>query len=287
MGDWFVMPYVLTQKESLFVLHLLVEGNSLRSIQRLTGVHRDTVARLMVKVGDRLREFMDRRMRNLELNHLQCDEIWTFVRKKQGRLEPPESWNEAIGDQFLFIALDEETKLIPSFAIGKRTLETTRRFINDLASRLVLVEPFQRGPHPQLSTDGWRSYRPSIEEAFGQRADHGVLIKSYAQGEQPGRHGPPVLTHTDRRVISGEISPMEICTSHVERHNLSIRTFLRRFTRLALGFSKKLENLAACVALYIAHYNFCRNHGSLPGTPAMAAEIAGHPWTMEELFDAE
>lgn len=268
----------------LAVLNLLVEGTSLRSITRLTGIHRTTAARLMLRTGERMRVFMDRRMRNLTLSHLQCDEIWTFVLKKQAQLEPPESWNEAVGDMFLFVALDEATKLIPCYALGKRTLQTTERFIDDLASRLTLVEPFQRGPHPQLSTDGWRSYRPAIEEAFGQRADHGVIIKSFRESPQPGRYGPPELTDTDRRVISGEISPMEICTSHVERHNLSIRTFMRRFTRLALGFSKKLENLAACVSLYIAHYNFCRVHGSLSGTPAMAAKIAGHPWTLEELL---
>lgn len=207
-----------------------------------------------------------------------------FRTEKAGPYGSTESWDESIGDQFLFVALDEETKLVPSFVIGKRTLQTTERFISDLASRLVLVEPFQRGPRPQLSTDGWRSYRPCIEASFGERVDYGVLIKTYRESQQPGRYGPPELTDTERRVIAGDISPMEICTSHVERHNLSIRTFLRRFTRLALGFSKKLECLQAAVCLYVAHYNFCRPHGSLLGTPAMAAKIAGHPWSWEELL---
>ena len=132
------MAYVLTREESLSVLHLLVEGNSLRSIQRLTGVHRDTVARLMVRVGARLRDVMDRRFRNLELDHLQCDEIWTFVRKKQGQLTPEERADPALGDQYLYIALDETTKLVPSFAIGKRTVATTELFMDDLAGRIVV-----------------------------------------------------------------------------------------------------------------------------------------------------
>jgi IS1 family transposase len=277
---------VLSWEEQLTVLNMLVEGASLRSITRLTGVHRSTVVRLMIHVGTSLRDFMDRRLRNLTLNHLQCDEIWTFVRKKQARLTEAEAMNPALGDQFLFVALDEETKLVPAFAIGKRNRETTGLFIDDLASRLVLTEPFRRGPRPQLSTDGWASYRPAIEDAFGERADHGVLIKTYMEAEQPGRYGPPLLAGAERRVMNGDIDPRSICTSHVERHNLTIRTFMRHFTRLALGFSKKLENLEAATSLYIAHYNFCRPHSSLNGTPAMAASVAGHPWTLGELMDA-
>jgi IS1 family transposase len=275
----------LSREERLSVLHMLVEGCSLRSIMRLTGVHRTTVTNLMLGVCEPLRRLLDRRMRNLVLKHLQCDEIWTFVLKKQGRLSEAEALNPALGDQFLFLALDEETKLVPSFAIGKRNRETTDTFIHDLAGRLVLTEPFRRGPRPQLSTDGWVSYRPAIEDAFGERADHGVLIKTFRESEQPGRYGPPVLEDTERRVITGTINPRSICTSHVERHNLSIRTFMRRFTRLALGFSKKLLNLEAATVLYVAHYNFCRVHGSLLGTPAMAARLTGHPWTLEELLE--
>ena len=281
------MAYVLTREESLSVLHLLVEGNSLRSIQRLTGVHRDTVARLMVRVGTRLRGVMDRRFRNLELDHLQCDEIWTFCLKKQARLKPQEQGNDRIGDQYLFIALDETTKMVPSFAIGKRTTETTELFMDDLAGRIVVPPLLQPGSRPMISTDGFNAYPNAVDGAFGGGVNYGTIIKDYQESEQPGRYGPPVMTGASRQVIQGDFHRSEICTSHVERHNLSIRTFLRRFTRLALGFSKKLENLTACVCLYIAHYNFCRVHSSLPGTPAMAAKIAGHPWTLAELYDAE
>jgi IS1 family transposase len=277
---------VLSREEAISVLHLLVEGNSLRSVQRLTGVHRDTAARLMVRAGERCRALLDSRMRGLLLNHVQCDEIWTFVKKKQGRLTEEERRDDTIGDQYLFVALDEETKLIPAFTLGKRNGETTARFIDDLAERVVHRESFQLGHHPQISTDGWQSYPLCIEDAFGSSARYGVIVKSYEQAEQPGRYGPPVLINTERRAVTGPLDLYSICTSHVERSNLTIRTFLRRFTRLALGFSKKLENLEACIALYVAHYNFCRPHGSLRGTPAMAARLTGHPWTLAELLAA-
>jgi IS1 family transposase len=277
---------ILSPWHQLEVLNLLVEGASLRSITRLTGIHRTTIARLMIRTGTGCQRFLDAQMRGLTLDHLECDEIWTFVRKKQGKLKPEERQNTTIGDQYLFVALDQRTKLIPCFTLGKRTRETTQRFMDDLSSRLVLAEPWQAGPHPQISTDGWSSYRPAIEDAFGQRAEHGVIIKTFHESEQPGRYGPPVLDVTVREVISGTIEKDTICTSHVERSNLTIRTFLRRFTRLALGFSKKLECLEAAIALYVAHYDYCRMHGTLGKTPAMAAGLAGHPWTMSELVGA-
>src|SRR5205823_4299668 len=134
---------------------------------------------------------------------------------------------------------------------------------------------------PMISTDGWSPYLDAVDSAFGGMAEHGVLVKNYHESEQPGRYAPPKLSGAIRRPVTKDMDPFDICTSHVERHNLSIRTFLRRFTRLALGFSKKLDNLAAAVALYVGHYNYCRVHGSLKATPAMRAGIAGHPWTME------
>jgi IS1 family transposase len=277
---------VLSLAEQLSVLHLLVEGASLRSVRRLTGVHRSTVVNLMLRVGAALRAFMDERLRNLPLSHLECDEIWTFVLKKQGRLRPEEVCNEGIGDQYLFIAIDQQTRLVPAFTLGKRTSETAQRFMDELAGRLALPELFEAGPRPRISTDGWNGYPNAVEGAFAGRADYGQIIKSFAESEQPGRYGPPVLIDTERRVLTGRIHPRLICTSHVERHNLTIRTFLRRFTRLTVGFSKKKSHLEACICLYVAHYNFCRWHSSLRGTPAMAAGVAGHPWTLEELIRA-
>ncbi len=277
---------VLSREEKLTVLRMLVEGNSLRSITRMTRIHRTTIMKLMVEVGGKCRNFLDLVMRNLTLTHLECDEIWTFVRKKQRRLQGTEKDNPKIGDQYLYVALDLQTKLIPSFVIGKRTSEVAEFFMDDLAKRLNLPELHHAEPKPQISTDGWSGYPNAVDEAFANRADYGQIIKDFGpNGEQTGRYAPPDLLTTIRRVITGNIGKDSICTSHVERHNLTIRTFMRRFTRLALGFSKKLENLVACVCLYIAYYNFCWMHGSLPGTPAMEAGLAGHPWSLEELFD--
>lgn len=277
---------VLSREEQLSVLHLLVEGASLRSITRLTGIHRTTAIRLMVETGERCREFLDWRMRNLHLRHVQCDEIWTFVLKKQGRLTPQQILDTSIGDQYLFVALDEETKLIPAFVLGKRTAENAQMLMQELAERIVVPPLFRPEPRPIISTDGSTAYPNAVESAFGGAVNYGVLVKDYQQVEQPGRYGPPELVSATRRVINGNIDRYEICTSHVERHNLSIRTFLRRSTRLALGFSKKLEDLAAAVALYVAYCNCCWLHGALLGTPAMAARIAGHPWTLEELAES-
>jgi len=273
-----VLPYE-TQRT---IIHLLVEGNSIRSIERLTGVHRDTIMRLMVKVGDKCREFLDRKLCCLKLAHVEYDEIWTFVLCKQAHLPAVDApLSDEIGDQFLFVGIDKDTKLIASFAIGKRTAENGRRFALDLASRIVT-------DHPQLSTDGWNAYPGAMREAFGEEALYGQIIKDFEEPVQPGRYGPPVMVAADRRQVLGlvDIDPYTICTSHVERNNLTIRTFMRRFTRLSLGFSKKLENLAAAVALHVAHYNFCRVHSSLRMTPAMAAGIADHIWELDDLLVA-
>jgi IS1 family transposase len=293
---------VLPREMQIRVLHLLVEGTSLRSVTRLTGVHRTTVMKLMLKVGRACKRLMDRKLVNLELAHLECDEIWTFCRKKQARLTPDEQLDDTIGDQFLFVALDQRSKLIPAFRLGKRTSENTDDFMMDVAARLRgfgpvdPADPFATIPmnrigeyaadwRPMISTDGFKPYLGAVQSAFGSSADHGVIIKQYGEdAEQFGRYAPPAVVGTERRPITKGVHPYSICTSHVERHNLSIRTFLRRFTRLALGFSKKLENLEAAIALYLAHYNFSRVHGSLKGTPAMRAGVTGHPWTMVELL---
>jgi IS1 family transposase len=158
--------------------------------------------------------------------------------------------------------------------------------MDDLAQRIVVPPLLELGERPMLSTDGWQTYPNAVDGAFGGGVRYGVIIKDYQQAEQPGRYGPPEMVGAVRRVIQGNVDRFDICTSHVERHNLTIRTFLKRFTRLALGFSRKLDNLAAATALYVAHHNYCRIHGSLRMTPAMQARIAGHPWTLEELLEA-
>ena len=275
------MAYVLPEQKQRAIIHLLVEGNSIRSIERLTGVHRDTIMRLAVKVGDKCQKFLNAWMRNLKLRHIQADEIWTFVGCKQGNLKRALVITEGMGDQYLYVAFDQDTKLIATYAIGRRSKEVTQAFMYDLADRLVTE-------HPQLSTDGFNAYPNAVKNAFGDEIAYGQIIKEFSEPIQPGRYGPPVMVAVERRQITGlaDINLNSICTSHVERNNLTIRTFIKRFTRLSLGFSKKLENLAAAVALHVAHYNFCRVHSTTRVTPAMAAGVTDHVWELEELLAA-
>jgi IS1 family transposase len=272
--------YVLQADKQHTILNLLVEGNSIRSCERLTGVHRDTICRLLVRTGDKCRDFLDAYMRSLNLRHLECDEIWTFVGIKQKRI--PEGTNDSrIGDQYLYVAFDEETKLVPTFIIGKRTREMAERFMLDLAGRIVHSVQVR----PQVSTDGFAPYPSAVDLAFARECKFGQLIKSFNENkEQPGRYGPPAMVQTDRRPLWGITDPFTICTSHVERNNLTIRTFMRRFTRLSLGFSKKLENLAAAVALHMAYYNFCWRNRLMRITAAMAAHVTDELWDFDRLM---
>ena len=277
----------MSKEKRLQILHLLIEGNSVRSVTRLVGTNIPTVLRHLGLAGEHCRKIMDRKMRELELDHIQADEIWTFCRKKQGKLTEAEKDNPMIGDQYLYIALDTKTKLIPCYALGKRNEEVTRTFIRDLAGRIVVPDSpnVDWDDKPMLSTDGWGPYAGSIWDAFGSRVQLGQIIKSYENHEQPGRYGPPDVVKTERRRVTGIRNLMTICTSHVERNNLTIRTFMKRFTRLALGFSKKRDNLWAAISLHVAHYNFCRIHGSLGMTPSLKANVTDHLWSLEELLD--
>lgn len=277
--------YRLNRQQQVSVVHLLCEGNSIRNIERVTGVHRDTVMRLLIRVGRRCHQFLDGRLLGLRLDHLQCDEIWTFCLKKPGRLTEEEKADDTIGDQFLFVALDQETKLIPSFLVGKRNKENTEALMLDLADRILTPLPGSLGPRPQISTAGWAAFPGALNLAFADTVKFGTLVKNYGDAEQPGRYGLPELAGTTGTAYTPGLSAGTICTSHVERGNLSIRTFMKRFTRLALGFSKKLDNLTAAVALHVGHYNFCRYHSTIRSTPAMAAGVVGSVWSVEELLE--
>ena len=278
---------VLRRDRQLTALHMLVEGMSLRSVSRVTGIHRTTVQNLLVRAGEGCAQLADREMRGLKLQHLQLDEIWTFCGKKQKNLARAEKQDPELGDQYLFVALDTDTKLIPSFTLGKRDGDTTEKFVSDLSGRIVMPPPTDDYEQfPMLSTDGWGAYPNAIRRAFGGKVQHGVIIKQYAESEQPGRYAPPEVTGTERRRETGVADLYEICTSHVERQNLTIRTFVKRFNRLTLAFSKKLRNLRAAVSLHMAHYNFCRRHATLRTTPAMAARVTDRLWSLADLYDA-
>lgn len=284
------MANVLSVDDQISVIHHLVEGMSIRSIERTTGICKRTITKILVRFGNACREFLDQQMRGLELHHLELDEQWTFVQKKQGKLHDSERDNPRIGDQYLWIAIDMHTKLVPTFAIGKRSADNARRFCVDLANRIALPTPTDTGERagiiPQISTDAFKAYPEAIDLAFGNYCRYGQIIKDYRNADQPGRYAAPEMVGTERREIFGHVPLETICTSHVERLNLTTRTLLKRFTRLSLCFSKKLENLVAAVAMYVAYYNFCWSHKTLRGrSPAMVAGMTGHPWSIDELFD--
>ena len=216
-------------------------------------------------------------MRNLDCRRIQCDEIWSFCRMKQAHI-PRFTDRTKIGDQWTFVAIDPDTKLVPAYRVGKRTRETAVAFMTDLSERL--------SNRVQISSDSLRSYVDAVERAFGADVDYGQIVKFYdAEPIGPGRYGPPRVTGAARTVIAGNPDQAHISTSHIERQNLTMRMSMRRFTRLTNAFSKKLENLQAAVALHFAHYNLVRLHKTLRVTPAMAANVTDRVWSLEELVD--
>ena len=267
------MNKLSSQKQEAIVSGL-IEGCSIRSVERMTDTHRDTITRLMIRVGGSCAEMMDIKLRGLRLRHVQVDEIWAYVGKKQRHIQPEDD-PKRVGDFWTYVALDTDTKLAPAHRVGKRDLENTRAFISDLASRI--------DGRVQLSSDMLGAYVEAIEDGFGiDRVDYGRIVKHYeAEPVGPGRYSPPHVTSTTRNVVLGD--PHGITTSHVERQNLNMRMSMRRFTRLTNGFSKRVENLRAAVALHFAHYNFVRIHRSLRITPAMAAGVTNRVWELGEL----
>lgn len=256
-------------------INCLVEGNSIRSTERLTGIHRDTVMRLLVEVGSGCATLMDQQMRGLSCRRVQVDEIWTYVQKKQRHLTPEDD-RSRVGDFWTFVAIDADTKLVPVHRIGKRDLPTAVAFMDDLAGRLT--------NRVQLSSDALKAYVDATEQAFGADVDYGQIVKAYeAEPIGPGRYSPPHVTGAVRTPIAGRPDPDHISTSFVERQNLTMRMSMRRFTRLTNAFSKKVENLHAAVALHFAHYNFVRVHRTLRVTPAMAAGVNDQLWSLEDL----
>ena len=267
---------VLKMEKKVAVISALVEGNSIRSIERMTNVHRDTIMRLVLSVGDHCASLLDEKMRNLPCRLVQCDEIWTYVGKKQRRVNGKDNPLE-VGDQYVFVALDAETKLIPCFRVGKRDVETTWYFIQDLEQRLAR--------RVQLTTDGFRPYVNAVEDAFGANVDYAMLVKLYGSPRAAEeRYSPDEIVNAIPISVTGNPQPWRISTSHVERQNLTLRMQLRRFTRLTNAFSKKLENLKASLALHFAWYNFCRVHSSLRVTPALAAVISSELWSLSGLL---
>lgn len=271
------MANVLKRDKKIAAISMLLEGSSVRSTERLTGVHRDTILRLMVRVGDACARFSNETLINLDCKRIEVDEIWAFVAKKNKNVRDSDPWSK-VGDQYTFVALDAETKLIPSYKVGKRTYFTTQAFIDDLASRLR--------NRVQISSDAFPAYVHTIETAFGRNVDYGRVVKEYAETSAGrGRYSPPRVVSMEKDDLIGFPDMELVSTSYVERSNLSIRMHCRRLTRLTNGFSKKLENFKASMDLYFAFYNFVRFHSTIRATPAMEAGVLPSALTVGDLVD--
>jgi len=267
----------IPQEKAVLALRLLFEGNSIRSTERITELDRNTIMTLLVKAGERCQSLMDSKLRNLHMQHIQIDEIWTYVQKKARRVRKGDS--PEIGDQWVFVAIDADTKLVPAFHVGKRHLADTRTFLWDLYGRME--------GRTQITTDGLHHYQAAVPDTFGLDVDFAQVVKMFDHGQYDtteARYSPSPIVEVISKVRSGDPDPDHISTSYVERQNLTMRMAIRRFTRLTNAFSKKLLNLKMAVALHFAYYNFCRVHSSLRVTPAMEAGITDHVWTIAELL---
>jgi len=258
----------------------LVEGNSIRATCRMTGAAKGTVTRLLTEVGEACYMYQYRNLKNLQSRRIQCDEIWSFCYAKQDNLAQNKRGKLGYGDVWTYVAIDADTKLVPCWLVGLRTANYAYQFINDLAKRL--------SNRVQLTTDGHRKYLDAVDDVFGNNIDYAMVVKLY--GSEPDtekRYSPSKCLGAEVRVIKGDPDRSQISTSFVERQNLTMRMNMRRFTRLTNGFSKKVENLKWAVALHFMYYNFGRVHKTLGVTPAMAAGVSDHVWTLEEIASLE
>ncbi len=266
----------LTREQQAKVVNALVEGNSIRSTSRMTGVARNTITTLLVDLAEACASYHNRYVKDLKVRRLQCDEIWNFVGAK-AKNATPEKKAEGWGDTWTWTAIDADTKLCVSYLVGGRDAGWAMEFMQDCASRI--------SSRVQITTDGHRAYLEAVEGAFGMDVDYAQLQKIYgAVAENETRYSPARCIGCDMKVVSGNPNPKHVSTSFVERQNLSMRMSIRRFTRLTNAFSKKVENHAAAVALWFMYYNFCRVHQTLRVTPAMEAGLSTHVWDIAELL---
>jgi IS1 family transposase len=273
------MPNILATEKQVAIIGALAEGSGIRQIERITGVHRDTIMRLGVRVGKGCARLLDSKMRNLSCQQLQFDEIWGFIGKKERHMLPGDS--PELGDVWTFCAIDADTKLVPSFKVGKRDAATANAFVADVAGRVR--------NRVQISSDALRAYVEAVEGAFGANVDFAQIVKTYVNdGSQIAerKYSASEFVIAEKKAITGFPNMSLASTSYVERLNGTTRLHMRRLTRLTYAFSKKLENFDAAVALHFAYYNFVKRHNTLRATPAMAAGIERDFWTVKDLVEA-
>jgi IS1 family transposase len=265
------MANVLSTEKQVAIIGGLAEGSSIRSLERITGVHRDTIMRLGVRVGQGCRSLMDAKMRELSCQRFQFDEVWGFIGKREKHVRPED--NPMLGDVWTWVAIDADTKLVPTFKVGKRDHIAENAFVADAASRMA--------NRVQISTDGLRSYVEAIEAPFGSNADYVQIVKIFEDDSMDAE-----VIGMDKKAFTGRPDMRHASTSYVERLNGTTRQHMRRLTRLTYAFSKKLENFEAAVGLHFAYYNFVKRHITLRATPAMAAGIERDFWTVKDLVEA-
>lgn len=271
----------LDTKKQAQVVNALVEGNSIRATVRMTGVAKNTVAKLLLELGDACSEYLNKALVNLSCQRVQCDEIWSFMAAKQANVTPEIlERSPYAGDLWTWVAMDADTKLVVNYCVGKRDWQTAKHFVDGLAARMA--------NRIQLTTDGNRLYLFAVNSAFKGDIDYGMLIKRYSPqylGEDgPRRYSPAKCVGCERSARVGDPDPEHISTSLIERQNLTMRMQMRRYTRLTNGYSKKIENHVASLAIHYMHYNFVRIHHSLRVTPAMAAGVTDRLWSIEDLL---
>jgi IS1 family transposase len=272
------MAYNLSVEKKAIVVGALAEGASIRGIERLTGINRNTIMSLLLRVGAGCNGIMDKKMVGLPCRNIEVDEIWGFIYKKQKHVNAADA---GYGDVWTFIALDSDSKLVPCYVVGKRDAYHAKAFMDDLAGRLT--------NRIQLSSDAMHAYPDAVERGFGSEIDYGQIVKSYSvtnlTKEAAGRYSPAEVVEVERKIIQGNPRVARITTSHVEKQNHTLRMHCRRLSRLTNAFSKKLDNFKAAVALHFVYYNFCKSHGAIRMTPAQAAGVENSQWTIEELVE--
>lgn len=275
------MANTLPMEKQVTAISMLCEGNSIRAIERMTGIHRDTLVRLGIRVGNKCAELHDQSMREMTCEQIQIDEMWGFIKMKQ-RFATPADEAEGSGDVWVFIAIDPLTKVVPSYLCGKRNYANTERFVADISSRMK--------NRIELYSDGANAYIPVVHRVFGADVDYGQIVKEFTvpleEIETERKYSPYKPTNIKYTPIVGRPDPEHMTTAHVEKQNLTVRMHVRRLTRLTNAFSKKFENFQAAISLHFAYYNFIKTHCSLSKiTPAMASGVASRHWTVQDLLN--
>lgn len=271
----------LALDKATLCVSLLTEGASIRSTERISGVHRDTICKLLLVVGDKCSDLLGQLVQGVKVDDVQCDELWSYVGMKEKTKARKKNTDPELGDAYTFLALERESKLLLAHHVGRRTLEDANVFAAKLSTAV-------NGERFSVSTDGFEGYVSALSDHFGGQIDYAQIIKTFSGTGQDSerRYSPPSIIATEKRVVWGTPEESKVCTSHVERLNLHVRMMSRRFTRLTTGFSKKRENLKAAVALFVASYNLCWMHSSIRMTPAMKAGLVRKPWTVGDLLIA-